>query len=133
MPNCRRNRIPGASYFFTVNLSDRRSNLLVAHIDTLREAVRKVRGRSPFHIDAWVVLPDHMHCLWTLPEEDADFSGRWRDVKTAFSQSLPANEQRSALMVHRGERGSGSADTGSTRFATIATMPSTWTTSTSTP
>jgi putative transposase len=64
MPNCRRNRIPGASYFFTVNLSDRRSNLLVAHIDTLREAVRKVRGRSPFHIDAWVV---HMHCLWTLP------------------------------------------------------------------
>ena len=39
------------------------------------EAVRRVRSRTPFHIDAWVVLPDHMHCLWTLPEGDADFPG----------------------------------------------------------
>jgi putative transposase len=56
-----------------VNLLDRRSNLLMARIDALRDAVRQVHGRAPFHIDAWVVLPDHMHCLWTLPEGDANF------------------------------------------------------------
>jgi hypothetical protein len=75
MPNYRRNRIPGATYFFTVNLRDRRSGLLVAQTDALREAVRAVRRRSPFHIDAWVVLPNHMHSLWTLPEGDSDFPG----------------------------------------------------------
>src|SRR6266404_7121867 len=74
-------------------------------IDALREAVRMVRERSPFHIDAWVVLPDHSHCLWTLPEGDSDFPSRWRDIKTAFSKSLPATERRSAVMVRRGERG----------------------------
>jgi REP element-mobilizing transposase RayT len=63
-----RNRVPGGTFFFTVNLLDRRSDLLVTHVDALRAAVRKAQSRSPFHIDAWVVLPDHMHCLWTLPE-----------------------------------------------------------------
>jgi len=67
--------------------------------------VRKVRGRYPFHIDAQVVLPDHMHSLWTLPEGDSDFPSRWRDIKTAFSKSLPATERRSGVMIHRGERG----------------------------
>jgi putative transposase len=105
MPDYRRNRISGATYFFTVNLRDRRSNLLVVRIDVLRHAVRTVRRRYPFHIDAWVVLSDHMHCLWTLPEGDADFPRRWRDIKTVFSKSLPATEQRSAVMLERGERG----------------------------
>jgi putative transposase len=63
-----------------------------------------VRARAPFHIDAWVMLPDHMHCLWTLPEGDADFSGRWRAIKTAFAKSLPIGEPRSAVMTSRGER-----------------------------
>lgn len=76
MPNYRRYRVPGATYFFTVNLRDRCSGLLVAHIDPLREAVRRVRQEMPFHIDAWVVLPDHMHCLWTLPEGDSNFPER---------------------------------------------------------
>jgi len=67
--------------------------------------VRKVHRRSPFHIDAWIVLPNHMHCLWTLPEGDADFSTRWRDIKTAFSKSLPMAERRSLVMVEPGERG----------------------------
>ena len=105
MPNYRRSRIPGATYFFTVNLLDRRSDLLVTEIDALREAVRRTRQRSPFHIDAWVVLPDHMHCLWTLPEGDADYPGRWGAIKTAFSKSLPANEQQTPVMLRRGERG----------------------------
>jgi putative transposase len=105
MPDYRRNRIPGATYFFTVNLLERGCDLLVVHIDALRDAVRKARTRSPFHIDAWVVLPDHMHCLWTLPKGDSDFPRRWRDIKTAFSKSLPASEKRSPIMIHRGERG----------------------------
>ena len=105
MPDYRRNRVPGGTFFFTVNLLDRRSNLLVARIDALRDAVHQVRARAPFHIDAWVVLPDHMHCLWTLPEGDADFPGRWRAIKTAFAKSLPIGEPRSPVMTSRGERG----------------------------
>ena len=62
MPDYCRNRVPGGTFVFTVNLLDRRPNLLVANIDALRDVVRRVRARAPFHIDAWVVLPDHMHC-----------------------------------------------------------------------
>jgi putative transposase len=94
MPNYRRNRVAGATYFFTVNLRDRRSGLLVAQIDAFREAVRDVHRQSPFRIDAWVVLPDHMHCMWTLPEGDSDFPDRWRRIKAAFSKSLPDTEAR---------------------------------------
>jgi putative transposase len=104
MPDCRRNRVPGGTYFFTVNLLDRRPDLLMDRIDALRGAVRQVRVHAPFHIDAWVVLPDHMHCLWTLPEGDADFPGRWRAIKKAFSKSLPVVEARSPIMTSRGER-----------------------------
>jgi hypothetical protein len=77
MPEYRRNRVPGGTFFFTVNLLDRRSDLLVRHIGALREAVRQARQRGPFVIDAWVVLPDHMHCLWTLPAGDADLPADW--------------------------------------------------------
>src|SRR3954454_11405459 len=82
MPDYRRNRVPGGTFFFTVNLLDRNSDLLVAEIGALRQAVRQVRSRKPFHIDAWAVMPEHMHCLWTLPEGDADFPSRWRAIKT---------------------------------------------------
>jgi putative transposase len=105
MPNYRRRRVPGATYFFTVNLFDRRSDLLVTRIDLLRHPVRMTRQRYPFHIDAWVVLSDHIHCLWTLPEGDSDFPRRWRDIKMTFSKSLPTTEHRSAVMLRRGERG----------------------------
>ena len=105
MPDYRRNRVPGGTYFFTVNLLDRRSELLVTHIDALKDAVRRVRLRNPFFIDAWVVLADHMHCLWTLPKGDCDFPGRWRAIKTTFSKSLPVGESRSPVMTRRGERG----------------------------
>jgi putative transposase len=105
MPDHRRNRVPGGTFFFTLNLLDRRSNLLVTNIDALRDAVRRVRARAPFHINAWVVLPDHMHCLWTLPQDDGDFPGRWRATKTGFAKSLPFGEPRSPVMTRRGERG----------------------------
>jgi putative transposase len=57
---------------------------LVTGVDRLRAAVRRVCALAPFHIDAWVVLPNHMHCLWTLPHGDADFPGRWRAIKLAL-------------------------------------------------
>lgn len=63
MPDYRRYRVPGGTYLFTVNLLKRGSDLLVRHIDALREAVRLTRQQRPFHIDAWVVLPDHLHCV----------------------------------------------------------------------
>lgn len=84
----RRNLVAGGSYFFTVNLADRGSTLLVDRVEQLRDAVRAVRKKRPFQIDAWVVLPEHMHCVWTLPEGDADYPGRWRAIKTVFSYSL---------------------------------------------
>lgn len=76
MSTYRRPRRPGATIFFTVALADRRSDLLVREIDRLRDAVRQTRRERPFGIEAWVVLPDHMHCIWTMPEDDADYSTR---------------------------------------------------------
>ena len=105
MSNYRRARVPGASYFFTVNLRDRRSDLLVREIDLLRATVRATRARHPFHIDAWVVLPEHMHCIWTLPAGDRDFAGRWQIIKAALSRRLPEHGTPNAAQAARGERG----------------------------
>ncbi|WP_347989619.1 transposase [Methylomonas sp. AM2-LC] len=106
MSNYRRYRIPGGTYFFTVNLLEREPNdLLIRHIDILRHTVKNVRRRWPFHIDAWVVLPDHLHCVWTLPQGDTDNTTRWRLIKQAFSKALPITERRSAVRIAKGERG----------------------------
>jgi putative transposase len=93
MTSFRRNVVPGGSYFFTVNLADRRSRLLTIHIDLLRAAFRDVRSRHPFAIEAVVVLPDHLHAIWTLPEGDGNFATRWRLIKAAFSRALPLGER----------------------------------------
>ncbi|MEN3112383.1 transposase [Uliginosibacterium paludis] len=96
----------GGTYFFTVNLLRREGNdLLVRHIDRLRESVAWVRRRHPFIIHAWVVLPDHLHCIIELPSGDADFAVRWRLIKQRFSRGIPATESRSMTRVRRGERG----------------------------
>lgn len=105
MPDYRRNRVSGGTYFFTVNLLERRNSMLVDRIDAFREAVRVVHARRPFHIDAWVVLPDHMHCIWTLPPGDMDYSSRWRAIKVTFAKSIPKTESLSAVRVNKGERG----------------------------
>jgi putative transposase len=105
MPNYRRNRIPGGTYFFTANLLERKSGLLVKHIGELREAVRVVRKKQSFHIDAWVVLPDHMHEIWTLPLGDDRYSDRWRAIKKAFSKAIPKTEFISLTRANRHERG----------------------------
>jgi putative transposase len=105
MPDYRRNRVAGGTYFFTVNLLDRDRPLLVEHIEFLRASVRRVRELMPFHIDAWVVLPEHMHALWTLPQGDADFPRRWQAIKMAFSKRIAGAEALSASRRKRGERG----------------------------
>ncbi|WP_337287740.1 transposase [Candidatus Methylomirabilis sp.] len=105
MPDYRRLRVAGGTYLFTVNLLERRLDTLVRHIGALREAVRVTRRERPFQIDAWVVLPDHMHCVWTLPPGDSDFSNRWKAIKIRFVQALPRTERRSTVRVAKGERG----------------------------
>ena len=106
MPNYRRAWHPGGTYFFTVNLLRRHgNNLLVTHIEQLRNAVSAVRQRHPFHIHGWVVLPNHLHCVIELPSDDIDYAVRWRLIKTGFSKSLPITENRSTVRVKRGERG----------------------------
>src|SRR5262245_31897289 len=93
MTGYRRNFTAGGSYFFTVNLAERRSRLLTDNIEALRAAFRETRRRHPFTIDAIVVLPDHLHAIWTLPEDDADFPTRWRLLKAHFSRRLPPGER----------------------------------------
>jgi putative transposase len=90
----RRNRVAGGTYFFTVTLKDRGSTLLVDHINPLRAAFRAVKHAHPFRIDALVILPEHLHAIWTLPPEDDDYSGRWRAIKAMFTRSLAANGHR---------------------------------------
>jgi putative transposase len=98
--------VPGATWFFTVNLLERRdSDLLVREIDLLRRCIAVERARRPFSVLAWVVLPDHMHWLWRLPPGDADFATRWRRIKTDFSLGLPRSERRTWVRRRRGERG----------------------------
>ena len=101
----RRAAVAGATYFFTLNLADRQSGYLVDHVDVLRATLRRVRQAHPFRIDAMVVLPDHLHAIWTLPAGDSDYSMRWMLVKAGFSRQLPALEQRSPSRTAKGERG----------------------------
>jgi putative transposase len=105
MTNYRRNFVPGGSYFFTLNLAERRLPLLTDHIGSLRVAFRDTRARHPFTIEAIVILPDHLHAIWTLPDGDKDFATRWRLIKSAFSRSLPSGERISASRARKGERG----------------------------
>ena len=88
MVNYRRNFVSGGTFFFTVTLADRRSKALVDHVELLRNALRAARRERPFVIDAVVILPDHLHAIFTLPPGDLDFSGRWRRIKGHFSSAL---------------------------------------------
>lgn len=97
--------VPGGTYFFTVNLADRRQSLLTDNIELLRMAFRCARYRHPFTIDAIVVLPEHLHAIWTLPYGDGDFATRWRLIKTTFSRGLRRPEPVSASRSRKHERG----------------------------
>jgi putative transposase len=101
----RRNFIPGGSFFFTVNLAERRSRLLTENIGALRAAFRETKAKHPFSIEAIVVLPDHLHAIWSMPDGDGDFATRWRLIKSRFSHALPQGEPISASRRSKGERG----------------------------
>ncbi|MGB0507891.1 MAG: REP-associated tyrosine transposase, partial [Pikeienuella sp.] len=105
MSNYRRLRIQGGTYFFTVTLADRRSELLTQQIDIFRSAWAATHCELPFYVEAAVILPDHLHTIWTLPDGDADFSERWRRLKGRFSRSFPADERRSWSKRNKGEMG----------------------------
>jgi putative transposase len=105
MPQYRRARIPGATYFFTVTLADRSSDLLIRHIDVLRKSYRAAQERQSFETIAICILPDHLHAIWSLPEGDADFPARWNFIKGDFSRRVPAAAARSDSHIKRREKG----------------------------
>ena len=97
--------VQGGTYFFTVRLQDARADLLVRHIDLLRDATRLCRKRWPFAIPAAVILPNQLHMIWTLPIGDADVSKRWRVIKSGFSRHVPAPAHLPASHARRGDKG----------------------------
>ena len=105
MPHYRRLYQPGGCYFFTVNLLNRRSDLLVRRIEDLRHSFKTVRDRHPFDFQAVVILPDHLHCVMTLPMDDHDFSRRWRLIKSGFTRRVAGAGYRSRSRQRHGERG----------------------------
>ncbi len=105
MPNYRRARAAGATYFFTVALANRGGDTLTQHIDTLRAAFVATWRDRPFTCDAFVVLPDHLHAVWTLPPGDRDFSTRWRLLKGRFSHGVGSAAPRSHSKARRREAG----------------------------
>jgi len=106
MTNYRRIYTPGATWFFTVNLAERNNNtLLIDNIEQLRQAFRYVKQRGPFDINAAVVLPEHLHCIWTLPPGDSDYSTRWNLLKAHFSRNIDKGEHLSASRISKRERG----------------------------
>ncbi len=105
MGNQIRSKTPGATFFFTARLADQRSTLLTDQVDLLRIAMRETVSRYPFSIDDIVVLPATIHAIWSLPEDDADFSTRWSFLKARFSRALPPPERRTTKEVLRREKG----------------------------
>ena len=89
MTEYRRAWVHGGTWFFTVNLAQRRGNHLLAdNIDLLWGAFARVGLRYPFRQEAFVIMPDHLHCIWTLPYGDTDFSVRWGLIKAQFSRGI---------------------------------------------
>lgn len=105
MPDYRRLFVPGGTYFFTVALADRASDLLVAEIDAFRRVYAETRTEHGFRTDALVVLPDHLHAIWTLAPGQSDFPLLWNKIKSRFSRRLHRTGPRSASKMAKRERG----------------------------
>ncbi|MFN0316937.1 MAG: REP-associated tyrosine transposase [Burkholderiales bacterium] len=101
----RRSDVSGGTYFFTVNLADRRSDLLVRHIGELRAAMARVKDAHPFAVVAMVALPEHLHAIWRLPPGDAGYPLRWSLIKAGFSRKLAKRERISTSRESKRERG----------------------------
>jgi putative transposase len=105
MSRYRRAKIEGGAFFFTLALADRSSDLLVREIDRLRRAYKVARERLSFETIASCILPDHLHALWQLPDDDPDFASRWSLFKSGFSRGLPPAQSRSASKMAKREKG----------------------------
>lgn len=105
MTNYRRRLVPGGTYYFSACLADANSTLLVDEVALLRHAVGLCQKQKPFVIDAAVVLPAQVHMIWTMPEDDADYSTRWRQIKSTFSRHVPMPANRHASLRKRQEKG----------------------------
>ena len=101
MPHFIRANTPGATFFFTLTLQDRSARTLVDHVAELRTCMAEVMARHPFTIDAIVVLPEHLHAIWTLPGNDPDFSTRWMLLKQCFTRRLGLDDQLSDKAARR--------------------------------
>jgi len=88
MVHYRRCRIESASYFFTLALADREAKTLTEHAALLGDSLRRVQRLKPFRVDALVLLPEHLHMVWTLPESDSDYPSRIQALKAGFTFSL---------------------------------------------
>ncbi len=104
MSNYRRSQVRGGTWFFTVTLADRRSQLLIDEIEWLRHAYGLTQRTRPFQTLAICILPDHVHAIWTLPEGDADYAGRWSLLKSSVSRQLPATP-RNPSQLRKREKG----------------------------
>ncbi|MCW5604803.1 MAG: transposase [Burkholderiales bacterium] len=104
MPNYRRAKVAGGTYFFTVTLADRKSDLLIKEIGRLRRAYADVVKRLPFETVAICVLPDHLHAIWSLPVGDDDFAKRWSLIKSGFSRGQ-SSVSRSVSQIVKREKG----------------------------
>ncbi len=105
MATFRRSTVPGAAYFFTVSTYQRQKVLTEPpFVEALRQSLRLVKERYPFTIEAFVVLPDHLHCIWTLPPGDADYARRWSIIKRRVSQQT-RHLIATVLTRSRNERG----------------------------
>ncbi len=97
--------VPGGTFFFTVTLLERRQKFLTEQLPTFGRCSRRPANAGHSRIEAIVILPDHLHCIWTLPSGDADFSTRWHDIKARFAAQIPREERLSARRLEKGERG----------------------------
>ena len=84
----RRNKTPGGIYFFTVTLKNRKSDLLTRHVEVLKTAMGEIKLLHPYNTLAFVILPEHLHTIWKLPENDFNYSDRWRKIKTIFTKRI---------------------------------------------
>ncbi|RUR09442.1 transposase [Legionella sp. km772] len=101
----RRTELPGASYFFTVNLYNRKSKLLIEQINLLKTIFKRIHNLYPFKIEAIVILPDHIHAVFTMPQNDSNYSLRWNLIKGYFSKEIPQQEFINASRKAKKERG----------------------------
>tara|TARA_R110002012_G_scaffold2902_9_gene13905 strand:+ start:986 stop:1624 length:639 start_codon:yes stop_codon:yes gene_type:complete len=105
MSKYRRMYVPGGTYFFTVNLASRGKDLLLREIELLQSAYASVAVEHPVLCEAMVILPDHIHAVWTLPADDAHLSVRWKKIKATFTRHCPALSSAGPSKARKGERG----------------------------